>query len=222
MLIKSQKAFNLGSRADPDKGTLFLRAPLKQQPEGTSGSFIGLGSDDGTWRIKPLNSLQHPEILISEVIVSKLGMAIGGPVCRVEPMWIGADHAGWEFRSQRTLEPGFAAASEEVADVVELRQLTYRQDDDNRRRHVYVYALRDWCIGSDDQWLYQGTSNNALFSHDHGHYLGTGKIGTIDFNLDGTVSHQPAVDASDLDPAAIQDVSAALRAVDEAVITTLC
>lgn len=194
---------------------MFLRAPLSDQPHGGSGSFIGLGSDGETYRIKPLNNFQWPEILVSELLVSRLGQAIGAPVCRVEPMWIGPDHVGWTFRAPRTLEEGFAAASLEVPDATELRALTYRSDDDNRRRHVYVYALRDWCLGDDDQWLYQGTQQNALWSHDHGFYLNKGHIGALDFNLDHNVSFQPPGDASDLDPAAKQEVAGRLRALDE-------
>lgn len=42
---------------------------------------------------------------------------------------------------------------------------------DNRRRHCGIYALCDWLAGSDIQWLYGVTEDNAYYSHDHGYYL---------------------------------------------------
>jgi hypothetical protein len=69
------------------------------------------------------------------------------------------------------LAEGYGSASLEVGDVVEVRSLQHRSEDDNARRHVGVYALYDWCWGADDQWLYQGGTRNTIFSHDHGSYL---------------------------------------------------
>lgn len=34
-----------------------------------------------------------------------------------------------------------------------------------------MYALYDWCWGSDEQWLHSTTADMMLYSHDHGWYL---------------------------------------------------
>ena len=54
---------------------------------------------------------------------------------------------------------------------MEDRALRSRDRDDNRRRHVGVYALYDLCWGGDDQWLYSASEDDALYGHDHGWYL---------------------------------------------------
>lgn len=212
-------AISVASRDDPSKTDLYLAAPLKKQPQGASGSFIALGSDFRTWRVKPLNNWQWPEICISELLVSKLGQLIEAPVCNVEPMWIGEDVRGWDFRNGRLLEPGFAAASLEVPETVEERALAHRDEDDNKRRHVGIYALRDWCVGEDDQWLYQGSTQNSVFSHDHGFYLYRGRWSALDLGALVNTSHTLPNPPAGLDQGTISATSARLRGLTTATVS---
>jgi hypothetical protein len=87
---------------------------------------------------------------------------------------IPAEIAGWEFRSGARLKAGVAHASLAVEDAQEVRQLEYRDRDDNRRRHAGVFTLYDWCWGEDDQWLHCESDDRKLYSHDHGMYLPDG------------------------------------------------
>ncbi len=87
---------------------------------------------------------------------------------------------GWEFRpgSGRIVQAGWAHGSVAVNPAVETRSLEHRVEDDNQRRHCGIYALCDWLAGSDVQWLYGVSEDNAYYSHDHGFYL-TGPAWTI-------------------------------------------
>jgi hypothetical protein len=49
--------------------------------------------------------------------------------------------------------------------------LVARDQDDNRVRHVGIYALFDWCWGTDAQWLYDLDNDRTIYSHDHGLYF---------------------------------------------------
>lgn len=110
-------------------------------------------------------------MVVTEAIVGAAGKLIGAPVCETAIVEIPRELTGWEFRPGLRLEPGFAHASRMVNDAVEARDLLYRDRDENRRHHAGVFALYDWCYGSDDQWLYSRSAEDQLFSHDHGWYL---------------------------------------------------
>jgi hypothetical protein len=170
----------LSGRADPGE-PLRLVAPLDQSKEGSAGSFPARASDGRRWRVKPLNNFQSPRVCVNEYVVGRLGNAIAAAVCEMGIMEVTAAHAGWAFKQgdPRGLEPGLASASLEVESVREERVLSHRTEDENRRRHAGVYALYDWCHGSDPQWLYQANDGNRLFSHDHGHYFPSGPGWTV-------------------------------------------
>jgi hypothetical protein len=146
--------------------------PLRASAAGGSGSFLVLADDGRRYWCKSLNNFQGPRIPVTEQIVGRLAALIGAPACEValvrrDPI------AGWEFRpsSGRVVEKGWAHGSVAVDPAVETRSLDHRSDDDNRRRHCGIYALCDWLAGSDVQWLYGVSEDNAYYSHDHGFYL---------------------------------------------------
>ncbi|MBL7257121.1 hypothetical protein [Paractinoplanes lichenicola] len=80
--------------------------------------------------------------------------------------------AGWEFAPGRLLQAGLSHGTIEVDAAIEERpMLRFRNQDDNRLRHAGIYALYDWCWGSDQQWLHSTSQQNSVFSHDHGFFL---------------------------------------------------
>jgi hypothetical protein len=91
--------------------------------------------------------------------------------------------------------------------VTEVRSvLSHRDRDDNRVRHAGIYALVDWCFGSDLQWLHRVDADWQLFSHDHGWYLPPSGADWAEDDLTANVM-VPAVVAdspADLDPAELQ------------------
>ena len=160
-----------GQRQSNTVDVLVIETPLQQSPRGGSGVFLAADTSNQQWWVKPLNNMQSERVTITEAVIGAVGRIIGAPVCETEVVMIPEELRGWEFLPGRLLEPGLAHASRAVEMAIESRELLYRNDDDNRRRHAGVFALYDWCWGGDDQWLYSRSDENCLFSHDHGWYL---------------------------------------------------
>jgi hypothetical protein len=163
----------VSQRVDPTDA-LAIEQPLVPSPSGGSGTFLAVTSDRQRWWVKPQNNLQGPRVIVAENVVGRVGALIGAPVCEVAVVIIPEELVGWEFRPGAKLEAGLAHASLAVSDAQELRQLEYRDRDDNHRRHAGVFALYDWCWGADDQWLHCESDDRKLYSHDHGMYLPDG------------------------------------------------
>jgi len=144
--------------------------PLRQSSLGSAGSFLVAADDQNRYWCKPVNNLQSNRVPVTEQLVGRLGELIGVAVCR--PRLVSLDGlAGWEFRPGRSVEPGWAHGSLAVDPALETRSLDDRSADDNRRRQASFFALHDWLIGGDDQWLYDTSADNMYYSHDHGFYL---------------------------------------------------
>ncbi|WP_133378940.1 HipA family kinase [Klenkia marina] len=115
----------------------------------------------------------EPAALVKEYVVARAGALIGAPVCRSTLIRIPPDLDGEELRDGMFLKAGLAHGSLAVerADERGRPYLVERKSDDNVRRHARIYALFDWCCGSDAQWLYDIDDNLSIYSHDHGRYL---------------------------------------------------
>lgn len=158
---------------------LTLVAPLQQSTAGGSGAFLGLANDQHRYWIKTLNNLHSPRVPTNEQIVGRAARLIGGPGCEIKTIAISADCSGWEFRPGRALEAGIAHACSAVPDCSETRALAHRGEDENSTRHAMIFALYDWCWGSDPQWLVAQTEEQRYYSHDHGHYFPGGPNWTV-------------------------------------------
>jgi len=148
-----------------------LKATLQKSSEGGSGAFLGLADDRQRYWIKTINNAQGERVPITEQIVGRIGSLINAPTCSVKTIGIDANFVGWEFKSGNKLEQGIAHASLHVEDAVLNRALDHRSDDDNVRRHAFIFALYDWCWGGDIQGLLEASNKNTFYSHDHGWYL---------------------------------------------------
>jgi hypothetical protein len=164
-----------------DLGGVEAVAPLKQSDAGGSGSFLVRANDGECYWCKTLNNLQNePRVPTNEQLVARLGVLIGAPVCQPELVYIPEALVGWEIRpgSGRLLEEGWAHGSRAVDLAVETRDISMnRAADDNARRQAGIFALHDWCGGSDSQWLMAGPESE-FHSHDHGHYFPGGPAWT--------------------------------------------
>jgi hypothetical protein len=154
---------------------------------------------------------------LNEYVLSKAGQLIEAPVCSVSLVRIPPEWAGEEIRDGYALVPGIASGSADVDGVVDKKELLYRGEDDNAARHAGVYALYDWCWGSDDQWLYCADSDNAVHSHDHGHYLPSGPNWTV-ASLDASVDqdHTHPASPEGVSSAALDGFADSLEAVTRA------
>jgi len=151
---------------------LGLRLPVRPSEHGLTGSFLALGMDQRRWWVKPPNQGEMDFALVTEYVVGKAGTLIGAPTCDNSVIEIGAAFDGWEFAPGRRLRAGLGHGTLEVDAAIEERpNLKYRNEDDNRARQAGIYALHDWCWGSDQQWLHSTTQENSIYSHDHGFYF---------------------------------------------------
>jgi hypothetical protein len=171
--------------------------------------------DGHIWWIKPVNNPQGPRVPINELVVARLGALIEAPLCEVGLIEIPDELAGVKYREDRSLEAGLASGSMNLDGVVEVKgSLADRDKADNARRHAGIFAVYDWCWGSDEQYLYeQEEKRRTTYSHDHGHYFPGGPNWTAD-TLAAHVDNAHALpDPAGLDPRAVRDYAKRLREV---------
>lgn len=166
----------LVSARNDDPRTISVAAFSPSAPMPTfSSPFRVIGSDHVDYFVKSLDN-QQPGLeatLAAELVVAGVGRLIGAPVVRTVVIEIPSALAGHEPRPGTPIRAGLAhgSAALERADEMGRPALYARDQDDNRARHAGVYALYDWCYGSDQQWLYDIDDDRRLYSHDHGLYL---------------------------------------------------
>ncbi len=159
-----------------DFSALYVVAP-DAVGSGTSwgGPFRAVASDPRSWFVKSLQTCPPGQgsSLAVEQIVAQAGRLIGAPVCETSLIRVPAVLAGWTPRPGfPALEAGLAHASLALEHAEETRPyLAARAEDSNAVRHVGVYALYDWCMGWDPQWLLDLDGEKAVWSHDHGLYF---------------------------------------------------
>ncbi|HUW78881.1 MAG TPA: HipA family kinase [Candidatus Nanopelagicaceae bacterium] len=150
---------------------------------GSFGSPVKvLGSDRRIYFVKTMETLaaQYRQSIAIEQIVARVGQLIGASVCEASLIRIPDDFIGYQIKPAVKFEFRHAHASLAVENAVEVRtNLEHRHLDDNKSRHVGVYALYDWCFGHDPQWLHEKDNAYAMVSHDHGLYF-PNCLGAID------------------------------------------
>lgn len=199
---------------------LTLVKPMVPAATFWAGPFRATASDQRDYFVKTLQTCQRTQepSLAIEQIVSQVGQLIGAPVCETSLIRIPADLDGWEPLPGVPIRAGLAHASLAIERAVfGRRALDQRDANDNTRRHVGVYALCDWCISADEQWLYDLGDDNAVWSHDHGLYLPPAGSGF--WNRPGLVAqadddHTWRDPPDGLSTAAVNDVAEALEAVN--------
>jgi hypothetical protein len=174
----------LVSNRSDDFDALSIQATVAPSGASWSGPFRVIGSDGHDYFVKSLQTcpLGQEASLAIEHVVARVGSLIGAPVCSTSLILITADIAGWEPRPGVPLQEGLAHASRalEHCDEQGRPNLAARSNDDNAARHAGVYALFDWCSGSDQQWLYDLDDDSRIYSHDHGLYFPPANNGSLD------------------------------------------
>lgn len=210
-------------RTDPSGG-LYVAACLQPGPATASSPFLALGSDGDEWWVKAPQPNLH-KALVTEVVVGRVGAAIGAPVCDVAVIDIPVTLLPWEFKPGQQLPTGLGSATRNVPGALEeIRDsLDHRTDDDNRRWHAGVYALVDWCAGDDLQWLLNASEDWRLYSHDHGWYFPPGGPDWSPAALGATVDDDHALsdDATGLDPDELQRLADDLRNITRGMLRDL-
>ncbi|MDA0635339.1 hypothetical protein OUY22_18105 [Nonomuraea sp. MCN248] len=152
---------------------LYVRALIGSVGQSFASPFQVLANDGRRYFVKALDGCQEfaRGSLAVEYVVAEAGRLIGAPVCDSSLIRIPEDFADWPMPFGK-LQPGIAHASAAIEQAVESRPaLRHRVQNDNRSRHVGLYALYDWCFGDDAQWLHDLDDDRAIYSHDHGLYL---------------------------------------------------
>jgi hypothetical protein len=196
----------------PWRARLVAKAALRPSTSGTSGAWLCRASDGNEYWVKTLNNCQGIRVPTTEQVVGRAGALIGAPTCHVEVIFIPSDLVGWEFRTGKRLERGFAHASNDVPNVVLVGGLGDRAHDDNSVRHVGYYALHDWCWGGDTQGLEALNDGRKFYSHDHGCFLPpnnfTWDIAQLQKEVD--VAHNLPIDGGGLDMIEVERVATRL------------
>lgn len=157
MVARSDWAGLLSGLRTDDFNELYVAAPIDASGYSWGGPFRAIASDGRDYFVKCLNACPSGEeaSLVIETIVARAGALIKAPICTTTLIRVPEAIAGWEPRRGRPIQAGLAHASLALDRVEEGRpNLNWRAQDDNRHRHVGVYALYDWCFGWDQQWLY--------------------------------------------------------------------
>lgn len=161
--------------------------PPREQPASTGGSnsFKGKADDGNDYHIKTLQNGQSETVPAIEQIVGRVGKLVEAPVCTVRTIRIPQSLFEREnITLPNTLsESGIAHGSRDIGQTASLdeKNVVAVSRDNNRRRYVFFWALYDWCCGDDAQWLFAASTEDQLYSHDHGYYL-PGRNGTVDVN----------------------------------------
>lgn len=195
---------------------LHVRGILGASIPSASSPFLALASDNEQWWVKAPDP-KLGKALVTEFVVGRCGALIGAPVCAVEPIFISPSLLPYDLRPGVPLVAGIGTATKNLdGTVTEIRHdLTRRYDDDNRVRHAGVYALVDWCFGSDLQWLQRVDADWELHSHDHGWYFPPSGPDWTEQTLLNDVNTPAAVstDPGGLDHDEIERLACALEAV---------
>jgi hypothetical protein len=139
---------------------------LTKHGAGGSQSFQVAATDSQKYWCKPLNNPQGEKIPIVEQIVGRLGALLGVDVCEVALVRIPSGLAGEDFAPGKQLEEGWAHGSRHIEDAIEVRNLEHRSVGDNAKRQVGFFALYDWLLGDDPQWM-RNVHQDTYWSHDH-------------------------------------------------------
>ncbi|MFC4535067.1 hypothetical protein [Sphaerisporangium dianthi] len=219
----------LVSERTNDYDGLQLVAMVAPGSRSWASPFRVVANDRNGYFVKTLESCSRDWArgsLAVEYIVAQAGKLIGAPVCDTSLILIPEEFRGGEIRRGLPLVPGIAHASKALQHADERRDnLAYRNRDDNRVRHVGVYALYDWCWGSDAQWLHDVDNDQSIYSHDHGLYLppNDGRIDSKFLQLSADEPNELPDSPAGLDGEAVEEVAEALEKIDrDALVNILC
>lgn len=156
--------------------TVALRAPIRRAQSSGAGAFLGLADDGRQYWFKVPGNSQGNQVLTNEVIVEGVGRLIGAPVCHRALATVPPSVTRWADYPVRASDSAVVAhASLHVAGAVDDDALAYTRRDDNARRQASLLALWDWCLGDDEQWLYDASNSSSIWSYDHGLWFTTGE-----------------------------------------------
>lgn len=166
----------VSGRANPEDGIPSI-ALIASSGGPTWSSPVRVTADNGNdYFVKFAEACPDPSqrmSIVIEMVVANLGRAIGAPVVQTTVIKVPLELKGQEIKPGVAISSDYAHASLALDQCDELGRpnLIARSQDDNSRRHAGIYALFDWFMGCDQQWLYDINDDRSIHSHDHGLYL---------------------------------------------------
>ncbi|MEV4737568.1 hypothetical protein MRBLWO14_002462 [Microbacterium sp. LWO14-1.2] len=161
---------------EPAVASIILRAPLQRARSSGAGAFLGIADDGLQYWFKVPGNPQGNYVLANEVIVEGVGALIGAPVCKRALATITTASMTWDMYPGPPVPNAVTAhASRHVGGAIDDDALGYTRRDDNARRQAALVALWDWCLGDDEQWLYEAAAQSSVWSYDHGLWFTTGE-----------------------------------------------
>ncbi len=208
----------IADRVDPVDGPKL--AVIVAEAGSTWSSPVRVtGSDQRDYFAKFPEACAGPNQMsvVTEMIVARAGRMIGAPTCETVIMVVPSELRGEELKPGVNITSTVVHASVALDHCDERRpELPLRRRDDNSRRHVGCYAIFDWFMGCDQQWLRDLDDDQATYSHDHGLYLPPVNYGywtEQDLQAEVDVAWSLSDSPAGLSPVAVDEVASALRGV---------
>ena len=156
----------------PDAQALTL---VKQAATGADPGLV-MADDNNSYWVKAVGNQHGYTSLLSERIVGLAGEWLGAPVAPSRLIELPEPIASsWKLQSGVKVQPGLAHGSLVVAtQAVERTELTHHGKDGNASRGPAYVALWEWCVGEDEQFIYDSAASMTVWSIDHGLWIGGG------------------------------------------------
>lgn len=148
-----------------------VRAIIRSYEDGTRASLVLTDNRKAQW-IKVLGNPQGDQILVTEAVVSGAGRLIHAPTRPTSLIRIPDQFSGVAYGPVSRFIPGIAHASLHLDQAEERDTIDFPRRGGNEVRRASLAGLWDWCMGDDAQWLYDLENDYAIWSFDHGFWLG--------------------------------------------------
>lgn len=196
-------------RGEPTESLAATTEPVES---GTS-TFLGPCESGRRFWIKAVGNPQGDQVLVSECVVPRLGCLIDAPVRESTLVDITPELTGTATTGPQHLRAGVAHGSLDLPRAQVSADVLYASRGENRVRVPALAALWDWCLGADEQWMYD-PDGQSIWSFDHGLWIGQGfDWDASDAPILATQPHPWAWGLHGTEPSAFADVANRLEAV---------
>lgn len=164
-----------GALAQRQRGTAAasVRALIRSYGDGSFASLVITDTRSRYW-VKVIGNPQGDQVLVTETVVAGAGRLIGAPVRPTALLTIPLSLDGTQYGPTRreSWHAGVAHASLHLDGALEDDHILHPRRGSNPQRRARLLVLWEWCLGADAQWLYETSSSDAIWSFDHGFWLG--------------------------------------------------
>jgi hypothetical protein len=139
--------------------------------DGTFATLVLTQSGARYW-CKQLGNPQGNHVLVNEAVLSAAARLIGAPVRPTAHLTVPAAFESENYAPGLRFRAGVAHGSLHLESAEERDDAAYFKRGENASRWAAIVGAWDWLLGDDGQWLYDQSDNYAVWSFDHGFWLG--------------------------------------------------